>query len=119
MKYRKIQKGTVIGWDWFFVVVEAVIDKQGLDLDLRCICDNANNIYSFGLSGILKETNPHKWLIIDPKTAIEIKASGSIYDLSEEDQKIYEEIGREIPDDVIAEVLVGYHDHRFSHWDPE
>jgi hypothetical protein len=44
MNYRRIEKGTVIGWEVFYVVVNAIVHKG--ELYLNCICDNANNIYS-------------------------------------------------------------------------
>lgn len=108
--YRKIQKGTVIGWDWFYVVVEIVItDGKAY---CHCICDNANNSYSFSIDEILQTTEPHKHLIISPIKAISRQNWDS--KLTDEDEKIFLEINREIPMDVIAEVLSGKHDDRWN-----
>lgn len=109
MSYKRIEKGTVIGTDWYFVVVEAVV--QGDQLYLHCICDNANNVYSFEIRDLLDDD---ECLILSPLKAIEIEGWGAEYTLSDGDREIYTRIGRSIPVDVIAEVLAGKHDDRFS-----
>ncbi len=112
MSYKKIEKGSVIGYDLFFVVVEAIIENN--DLFISCICDNANNIYSFKIDNILKTDQPHKWIVLSPKKAVEVESWGGLMSLDEEDQVIFEKISRPIPLDVIAEVLAGKHDDRFE-----
>lgn len=108
--YRKIQKGTLLGSNWFYVVVDTVIVNG--ELWLHCICDNANNIYSFSISEVLNTTDPRKWLVIDPYTAIH--KQGWDYQLIDDDEEIFKAMDREIPVDVIAEVLTGQHDDRWS-----
>lgn len=78
----KLVKGALIAVDgWYYVLVYPYASKDG-SLSLFCICDNANNIYSWKVEHI-DEFPP---------------------------------ADREIPYDVIAEVLLGEHDDRFEHW---
>ena len=112
--YRRIEKGSIIGWDFYYVIVSTHIKDN--KLYFYCICDNANNIYSFTLDEILNTKDPHKWLILSPKMAMKIHSFGNQYYLNEEDQELYEKINRPIPAEVIAEVLCGQEDNRFNHW---
>lgn len=112
MDYKKIQKGSVIGWDWFYVVVECVIvDKR---LWVNCICDNANNVYSFSIDKILNTVEPHGWIVLSPEKAVEVASWDDLMSLEENDQAVLLKIGREIPLDIMAEVLSGKHDDRFE-----
>lgn len=103
-----LEKGTVLGWNWYYVVVGCT------PTGVNCICDNANNIYYFEFSE-LSEEHPHKWLIMSPKKAMLIHGWGRRDLLSEEEEIIFNTINREIPVEVIAEVLSGVHDDRFEH----
>lgn len=111
--YRRIEKGSVIGHDWYYVVVSTHI--QDGKMYLYCLCDNANNIYSFTIDEILTESTPHKWLVLSPRKAMNIHSYG-LSGLTEEDEELYRKINRTIPADVIAEVLCGQEDDRFDHW---
>lgn len=98
-----LKKGTVIGWDWFFVIVQ--VRASGW---LDCICDNANNVYSFNIKEIAAETIPNEWVIIQPEEADQIPYFG----------KEYEDLmARGLPFRVIAEVLSGEHDCRFNNYE--
>jgi len=100
----KLEKGMLISiGDWWYVLVEVMVKYE--KVFLHCICDNANNIYSF---------EPH-----------EIKAFMSLKEIGYYNWEIPERlkqlihshlIARGIPYDVITEVLTGQHDDRFSHW---
>lgn len=109
--YRRIEKGSVIGevGEFFYVVVSThVYDGE---MWVYCLCDNANNIYSFTMGEILKG----EWLILSPKKAMHIYSYSSL-DLTKEDEELYHKIKRDIPATVIAEVLSGQEDNRFDHW---
>ena len=104
---KEVQKGSVT-WvnGWWYVVVE----QKGEDL--HSICDNANNIYSNKLSECELIATPYEAMTMH----------GWDYCPSREDDENFSEKAlelhrkREIPADVIAEVLAGCHDDRFSHW---
>lgn len=101
-----IKKGTIIGWDWFYVVVEVTISGN-----VHCICDNANNIYPFTLAQILDTKEPSEWIILQPE---EFEERYQFFaDLEDEYKSLIE---REIPYEVVAKSLCGIYDHRFSHW---
>lgn len=101
-----LQKGMLLGVSgWWFVLVEAVY-YDGM-LRLHCICDNANNIYSHAPDEVdtfltLTEVGNVNWGWPDE------------LDLYEGKYTQYRR--REIPYDVVAEVLTGRHDDRFTHW---
>jgi len=107
--YRRIEKGSVLGDDWFFVVVSTHLHDG--ELYVYCLCDNANNIYSFTLTEIIRDN----WLVLSPKKAMHIYSYG-LSELTEEDENLFLKIDRKIPADVIAEVLSGQEDDRFNHW---
>jgi hypothetical protein len=109
VNYRRIEKGTVLGDDWYYVVVSTHI--QDNKLYLYCLCDNANNIYSFSMDEILNDN----WLILSVRQAMHIYSYG-VSGLTEEDEERYHKMNRKIPADVIAEVLSGQEDDRFDHW---
>jgi hypothetical protein len=107
--YRRIEKGSVIGNDWYYVVVSThAYDGK---MYLYCLCDNANNIYSFTMDEVLGED----WLILSPLKAMHIYSYSSL-DLTKKDEELFHKINREIPATVIAEVLSGQEDKRFDHW---
>lgn len=108
--YKRIEKGSVIGREMFYVVVSTHVHSD--KLFLYCLCDNANNIYSFEINEILNED----WLVFSPKTAMGIYSYGHSGDLTEKDYDMFYKMDRPIPADVIAEVLSGQEDHRFDHW---
>ena len=112
MSYKKLQKGSVIGYDWYYVVVDMQIHDG--ELYLGCICDNANNQYSFSIKEILETKEPHGWLVLSPLKAVEVASWDDIGSLDEDDQRIYNRLDRSIPLDIMAEVLAGKHDHRFE-----
>jgi len=101
-----LKKGTVIGWDWWFVVIEVTVSGH-----VHCICDNANNIYSFESKEILDDEDPHEWLLIQPEEFDEI--SSLFVDL---DNKYHHLLERDLPFHVVVEALSGEHDERFKHW---
>ena len=87
-------KGDIIAWDGiWYVIVEIAYNRRTGDLDLYCICDHANNIHSINADDI----------------EVHVPLS-KIYDYVPVKNK------REIPHDVIKEVLAGDHDGRFDHW---
>jgi hypothetical protein len=98
----KIDKGMLISSDTcWYVVVEFGVAKDG-KLAMNCICDHANNIYQWNLPEI------HSYM-----TLKEVGALG----WRKPEREIHEHVrGREIPYDVIVEVLSGKHDDRFEHW---
>lgn len=100
---NEISKGAVIMVaGWWFIVVKAIITKDK-SINFYCICDNANNIYSHSIKEIdffatpFQAVKAHSWDIGD-QALLNLKAK------------------REIPLDVIGEVLAGAHDDRFDHW---
>lgn len=107
-KEIQFKKGTVIGWDWFFVVVEVTYDGQ-----LNCICDNANNIYSYSINEVLTGTDPHEWVVIQPEETSMFEN----YDLPEGFREEFKHlVERGLPYEVMVEVMSGQHDKRFKHW---
>lgn len=93
-------KGSVIQVDnIFYVVVEEVGNS------LHCLCDNANNRYFWDKKDVL--------ITLTPKQAMEYYVYGQVFDECELSDKLHE-FGREIPADVIAQVLSGLQDERFS-----
>jgi len=93
---KKIQKGSIIyEFGWWFVVVNQRGETIG------CICDHANNVHFINVSDIKYKATPkeamraHGWNAGDEK----------LLELSRE---------RDIPVEVIAEVLSGCHDERFE-----
>jgi hypothetical protein len=101
-----LKKGTIIGWDWWYVVIEIALSGQ-----VHCICDNANNIYSFSFKEILETKDPREWILLQPE---EFNKKHRL--LIHLDNEYYSLINRELPYDVIIEALHGKHDDRFLHW---
>jgi len=104
----RIEKGGVLLTNWYYVIV-SIVYTEG-DIWLNCICDNANNIYSFSLSEIKKE----KFVILTGAQALYLANWSSYQDLEEKDIELIQSRNRPIPVDVITEVLVGIHDDRFG-----
>lgn len=91
-----MKKGDLVSvWGWFLVVVEEV------NGNIHCICDNANNIYSFKKEEVdyafsLKDVVETEWCGHDSEDLCKLIKS------------------RSIPWSVMVEVLSGKHDHRFG-----
>lgn len=107
--YRRIEKGSVIGQDMFYVIVSTHLHDG--KFYLYCLCDNANNIYSFTIDEVLGDD----WLVLSPRKAMQIYSFG-VSGLTKKDEELWHKIKREIPADVIAEILSGQEDDRFNHW---
>lgn len=99
---NKLEKGSCIFYqDLWYVLVEAITD--GTQVWLHCICDNANNIYSWV---------PDKDMIfLTPKESLQLSNYRWLPDRYDDAEHLHQ---REIPVEVIAEVLSGLHDDRFS-----
>lgn len=99
--FPKMKKGDVILHSgWYYVV----IFDRGTSVD--CVCDNANNAYNWDKNELLT-------VHMTARQAVEINCFGFCGQLSEADEELCREVNRPIPIDVIAEALVGLHDHRF------
>lgn len=97
MSRTKISKGMLVGdQGWWFVVVNAVWDES--KLWLQCICDNANNVYSF---------EPHE---VDVMVSLEALGNNG-WEMVQVPEAYRD---REFPYGVVTEVLSGRHDDR---WD--
>lgn len=98
-----IQKGMIVSADiCWYVVVEAIFNKDTNVLGLHCICDHANNIH------YLEAKEIHSYL-----TLTEIGNFGWSKPTRGLPEVLWD---RTIPNDVIVEVLSGKHDDRFKHW---
>lgn len=99
----KLEKGMLISVDsWWYIVVDIAFDIENRCVEFYCICDNANNIYHWTSDEIhshisLNELSDSKWMRMERKISPWLK-------------------DRDIPHDVIIEVLAGEHDDRFDHW---
>lgn len=101
----KVNKGSTIFYQawWYVVVSVAMVDGKIL---FECICDNANNTYSW---------SPDKdMLILSPEQAMYLHSYRQEPLWFDEHSAAEDAKRREIPVDVIAEVLAGLHDHRFK-----
>lgn len=86
----KLEKGMLITVDgWWYVAISFDYDIGTRVGRVWCVCDNANNIYDWDLGHVTHYMTLH--------------------DVSEEKRS---PIDREIPHDVIVEVLSGRHDSR-------
>lgn len=96
----KIEKGMIVSVDdvWY-VVVMAVYDKEHKTTYLYCICDHANNI--------------HVWPVNNVHSYMSLKEIGNL-DWEDVGRVMYDLQDREIPYQVITEVLAGRHDDRFT-----
>ena len=109
----EFKKGMVIGHDWFYVVVRLSKCKKWV----YCICDNANNIYSHEIKDIENQTDPHEWIIFDPFKA-EYGFGNSFNELFKDLDERYSHLQeRGLPFEVMLEVILGFEDNRFDHWD--
>jgi hypothetical protein len=96
---KPITKGSVLFVrGWWYVFVKRINDYY------CCICDNANNIYSFPEDQIEFSATAHD----------AIKAQN--WGFCDDDSLMDHIRERTVPIDVIAEVLAGCHDNRFDHW---
>lgn len=102
------EKGSCIWLDTcFYVIVKETIEGY------CCICDYANNSYFWSKEDI---QNSKDVLFISPKQAAKILSWNLADDFTAQEEEIYEKNilhMHKIPGDVILEVLVGLHDHRF------
>jgi hypothetical protein len=96
----KLEKGMIVAVDgiWYVVVLVRFCSERKKTY-LYCICDNANNIYDFSVQ--------------DVDSYMTLKEIGKL-GYGEPDRDILR--NREIPYQVITEVLSGIHDDRFNHW---
>ena len=101
-KYKSITKGGIIFESaWWYVIVNVKLSHDGRVL-IDCICDNANNIYCIEIKNI-------DFIATASEAMYAVNFSGC------GDEKIRTlHHKRPIPVDVIAEVLSGIHDKRFS-----
>lgn len=87
-----VEKGSLVYTiGWFFVVVKET--RKGFN----CICDNANNIYYW----------EYDQSVVIPLSFLKQRQDVKL---------LCENLKREIPWDVIQEVLDGEHNGRFNHW---
>lgn len=99
----KLEKGMLVSNGlWWFVVIEVYCRKDTNKTYIGCVCDNANNIYSF---------EPQEIEYYLPLKAIARWGYGKPNNIPENLRD------REIPFDVISEVLAGGEDDRFEHLD--
>lgn len=103
----KLEKGMIVSIDdlCWYVVVEVHYSANDKLTYLSCICDHANNIHRLSASDIdtymtLEEIGNYAW-------------SGYEIETREIPEYLRE---RDIPFQVITEVLAGRHDARFNHW---
>jgi len=96
----KLEKGMLVSLDgiWYVVVLVRYDSVRGETI-LYCICDNANNTYSWSVNKI--------------DSYLTLKEIGNL-GYGEPERGVL--CDREIPYDVITEVLAGRHDNRFDHW---
>lgn len=100
-----LEKGMLVSpGDWWFVVVSVVYTNG--KVSLCCLCDNANNRYSF-LPEEIKN-----YLSIK-----EISRLGRGWPEREIKSRSQSLADRSVPYDVITEVLTGGEDDRFSDWE--
>lgn len=103
-KDPKIKKGTIIGRNWFFIVINAT--PSGVE----CLCDNANNIYSFTWDHLITSKEPNEWVIINLEDQVN---HDFLWGLDDKYDHLKE---RSIPFEVAAEVMSGLQDSRCDHW---
>ena len=98
----RIEKGMLVSTDYIWYVVVEIINYNGKGM-VRCICDNANNIYTWDFDQIthhlsLKEIGSHGWA-----------------NFNETKERLSKDLReRPIPFEVIVEVLSGKHDDRWN-----
>ena len=97
-----LEKGMLISKDgWWYVVVKIRYDQKYKQIWVYCICDNANNVYSIEPNSI--------------KNYLTLKEIGNLgFDESPLNRLPKDLKERNIPYDVILEVLTGVHDHRIE-----
>ena len=98
----KLEKGMLVSeGGWWFVVVNIRYTPKVNTLILECICDNANNVYG--------------WAANEVKDYLNLKEIANLsYNWPERYEWNHEMRSREIPYEVITEVILGRHDDRFS-----
>jgi hypothetical protein len=97
----RLEKGMLISVDSCWYVVVHVFFKDGRTY-LYCICDHANNIYAWEVEHV--HTHLSRNEIANLGYSWPDRDLGNLKD-------------RDIPYDVIAEVLLGREDDRFDHWE--
>lgn len=104
LKEFRIEKGGLVfesgGW---YIIVEIVYTND--KVYIHCICDNANNVYSF---------EPSKVDYIACKDEILADSFGRASDKFRELK-----MEREIPYQKLYEILSGDQDNRFGNWNSE
>jgi hypothetical protein len=100
-----LERGSIVMvWGIWHVVIEVVLEEDGRVL-LNCVCDHANNRFTFGVNEVD--------VLIDKRGLLAINYGNLRDDL----QKAVNE--RPIPYDVICEVLCGSQDDHFEDYWPE
>lgn len=101
----KLQKGMIVspGSIEWYIVSEITFDVKTKKTNLYCICDCANNIYSWEADSVQHYLSTQ-----------EIARFGWDSWPKREFPKHLKERG--IPHDVISETLLGKHSDRFDHW---
>lgn len=98
-----LEKGMIVrpyNEAWWYIVVRFKYDVVKKVTYLDCICDNANNRY--------------RWNIENIEEYLTLKEIGNIsWGWPEREIRL----DKELPFQVITEVLSGRHDDRFSDWD--
>lgn len=107
-----LQKGSVLTLEgWFYVVIRVAFLPTIKQFKIQCICDNANNRYSFSIDELISQPN---FILMSAKTAVHYSEWGAPAEMSNEQLSFLKNLEREIPLNVIAEALSGIHDHRFD-----
>ena len=105
MKQFNIEKGSCIySRGWWHVVVHTALNTKNGKVSFLSICDNANNQYDINPEDIDFVLSAHD----------AFKQAGWGYTGNDELQEILEK--RNLPLDVVGEVLTGNHDDRFEHY---
>lgn len=98
----KLEKGGLILVSGIWHVIVAIRLNKDKKLSIDCICDHANNIYS--------------WEAKDIDLSLTLKEIAKLA-YNQPNEKVSEAVRkRDIPYDVIVEVISGREDCRFDHW---
>jgi hypothetical protein len=98
----RLQKGMLVSADnWWYIVVDIVYNYNDQRVSFLCICDNANNRYTFDEKDIIAHL-----------TLTELHMAANGYWPNRDFPNGLKT--RDIPLSVVAEVLCGREDDRFS-----